>query len=167
MRPRFSLRMFLIAFTVATVALYVTVVRPDKMADRFVVAAMQQNNEAVERLMSDEQSTVEWNHAVGREQSSKLDRVYAEVLPREWQDLWRAQRRIILRTARHSNQNSNFVDWTEDTDVVAAVRGLQIKTSPVGRPATIQLTFPISAPDLPTIINPGEGSRLEKGTVNG
>jgi hypothetical protein len=157
-RPRFSLRLILLAFALLAVALYVFVVRPTTLANRFVAAVSQQEYEAAGRLMCNEEEAKEWVEMVRPEYSSKPDRVYAEVMPREWQDVWRGQRRILFRLALHSALDGNFVDWTQDTDIVARTRGLEIMRTPVN----LNFNFPTGSPDSqPAIINSGEGFYLE------
>ena len=124
------------------------------MAQRFVAAVEREDFASAEALLMNER---DWERVVSPPQSFKADRVYAELLPREWEDVWRCQRRIVLRVVRHNDRNGNYVDWTEDTDIVASPQGLKVKM-----PGNLNFFWPAVVPDSqPAIINPGEGIRLE------
>jgi hypothetical protein len=123
-RPRFSLRLVLVAFALLSVLLYVLIIRPTTLANRFVDAVGRRDYDAAQALMS---NAGEWDGVVNPPQVFKADRVYAELMPREWEDVWSCERRIVLRVARHNDRNENYVDWTEDTDVVAHPHGLKVQ----------------------------------------
>jgi hypothetical protein len=161
-RPRFSLRFVLLAFALLAVALYVFVVRPTALANRFVAAVSEQDYIAALRVMRGDEEAKQLLELVRPEHSSKPDRVYAEVMSREWEDWWRGQRRVIFRRTLHSSQNG-FVDWTEDTDIVSGTLGLEIQKTPV----KLKFTFPATSPDPQPTVNPGEGFRLEQNTPTG
>ena len=154
MRPRFSLRLALLLIALVSVALYVFIVRPSVFANRFVAAIGEQDFDTAQRLLVNER---EWRRVVDPNTSGMPDRIYAELMPREWQDVLRAQRRIVLRLSRHNNFRGNYVDWTEDFDVAAGPRGLRIML-----PANTNFNWPevIRGP-APAVINPGEGIKLE------
>lgn len=160
MRPRFSLRLILLAFALLGLALYVFVVRPTALAQRFVAAVEERDYDAAQRLMVD---GGDWGRVVRPPQSFKADRIYAELMPREWQDVWRVRRRIILRISRHNDRNGNYIDWTEDNDLVARPLGLELVM-----PDNMNLNWPAVLRDVqPAIINPGEGVRLEPNSRTG
>ncbi len=158
MRARFSLRFMLVAFALLAAALYLHVVRPTALARKFVTAVSRQDFDTARELMIGDDG---WSGIVRPENGPKPDRVYAEVMPWEWQDMWRGQRRIVLTIARHNGsigRNGAYVDWTEGTDLVAGPRGLVEIQSPVN----VNFKWPTVAPDTqPAIINPGEGVRVE------
>jgi len=153
MRPKFSLRLMLILIALVSVALYVFIVRPSAFANRFVAAIGEQDFDTAQRLLMNER---EWRRVVNPDVSGMPDRIYAELMPREWQDVLRAQRRIVLRLSRHNNFRGNYVDWTEDFDVAARPRGLQIML-----PANMNFNWPDVHETPPAVINPGEGIKLE------
>ena len=159
MRPRFSLRLALTVLALVSVALYVFIVRPSVFANRFVAAIGEQDFDAARGLLVNER---DWRRVVDPKTSGMPDRIYADLMPREWQDVLRAQRRIVLRLSRHNNFRGNFVDWTEDFDVTARPRGLQIMV-----PANMNFNWPKVHQSPPAIINPGEGIQLEPNTQTG
>ena len=159
MRPRFSLRLALTVLALVSVALYVFIVRPSVFANRFVAAIGEQDFDAARGLLVNER---DWRRVVDPKTSGMPDRIYADLMPREWQDVLRAQRRIVLRLSRHNNFRGNFVDWTEDFDVTARPRGLQIMV-----PANMNFNWPKVHEAQPAIINPGEGIQLEPNTQTG
>jgi hypothetical protein len=124
MRLRFSLRLAFILLTVAAVALYWLVARPTILANQFVSAINSRDFEAAKKQLPDF-----WlfNSDI-KHRGATIDRVYAEIFPREWSDIWTAQRRVILRLARHNDNHGQHVEWTEDTDIVARLRGLEMET---------------------------------------
>lgn len=159
MRPRFSLRIALGLTALVSVALYVFIVRPSVIANRFVAAIGQKDFEAAQGLLVNER---EWRRVVDPDVSGMPDRIYAELMTREWQDVLRAQRRIVLRLSRHNNFRGNFVDWTEDFDVTARPRGLEIMV-----PANMNFNWPKVHEAQPAVINLGEGIQLEPNTQTG
>jgi hypothetical protein len=126
MKPRFSLRRLLIAFALLAVLLHVCVVRPTSSAERFAAAVLREDYSAARAFLIDGN---DWDTAIGLG-SSKADHIYADVMPREWQDILRCRRRIVLRVSRHEDRNGGYIDWTEDSDIVAYPGGL-VKTPPV------------------------------------
>lgn len=156
MRPRISLRLAFGLIALVSVALYVFVVRPSAFANRFVAAIGEQDFDTARGLLVNER---DWRRVVDPDTSGMPDRIYAELMPREWQDVLRAQRRIVLRLSRHNNFRGNFVDWTEDFDVTARPRGLEIMV-----PANMNFNWPKVHEAQPAVINPGEGIQLEPNT---
>lgn len=124
MRVRFSTRILLLAIALVAIMLYGGYVRPSALAERFVALVMREDFVAAEEMVG----VASWR-AVALPDGEKPDRIYAEVLPTEWQDLWRCRRRLILRVARHSEDRGDYVDWTEDSDLIAGLRGVAIVTA--------------------------------------
>jgi hypothetical protein len=155
MRLRFSLRLIFVVTTLSAIALYWFVVRPGRLADRFVSAVNGRDYETARRMLPDF-----WLFkADAVEHTVPIDLVYAEVLPAEWADYRCCQRRIILRVGRHNDSGGAHIEWTEDTDVVACPHRLKI-TRPTCLPAF--RWFPNEIPTQPAITNPGEGLNLEQ-----
>jgi hypothetical protein len=150
---KFSLRTLLAIITVVAAALYVIVARPTLLAQWFVFAVSQQEYERASAMM---RSRSAWVRVVRPHDSEKADRVYAELQPREWSDVWSCRRRIRVTVSRHSNNNGGYVDWTEDSEFVALPLGLDVLF-----PAALNINWPTNLPSQPAIINPGEGLRLE------
>jgi hypothetical protein len=153
MRRRFSIRILFIGIAIVATVVYVFVVRPSAIAQRFVAAIALQDYDragAMLRLPND------WVRIVRPLDSEKADRVYAELQPREWRDVWNCRRRIRVTVSRHSNNNGGYVDWTEDSEFVALPMGLDGTF-----PAALDINWPTNLPSQPAIINPGEGLRLE------
>jgi hypothetical protein len=126
MRPRFSLRWLLIGFTIVSVAFYVAIIRPTAMAQRFVVAIERNDFDAAHSLLREDDRRISIAAGKLRDRVGPIDRMFIEIFPRNWQDLWACQRRLLLRTARHDDTNGRYVDWTEDTEIVAGIAGLQV-----------------------------------------
>lgn len=122
MRPRFSLRLVFVAATLVAIALYWFIVRPTATANRFTTAVSKHDYSTARSLLHDDFWVFE---PQPKSIAESIDLVYAEVLPREWSDIWRCQRRIILRVGRHADGIRRHVEWTEDTDVVAHINSLE------------------------------------------
>ena len=121
MRLRFSLRLILVGITLAALALYWLFVRPTQLANRFVAAIKARDYETARSLLHEDF----W--AFPPQTPLRVDFIYAEVRPREWNDIWHLQRRLILRVACHTDEsNGQHIEWTDDTDVVARILGLEI-----------------------------------------
>lgn len=106
MRPRFSLRLLMIAVTLLAIACYWFFVRPTAIAQRFVSAVGEKNYQQAESLCFDVDSKF---------LSETLDKignaeVQVEIQPRDWQDIWKLQRRMILKVVpKEPLPNSN--EW--------------------------------------------------------
>jgi hypothetical protein len=129
MRPRFSIRLLLVAFAVLAAACYVLFARPTVLAERFVAAVMGRDFRAAQSLLRnrDDRSLDDilgGGTRRGNQATSKVVLVYAEVLPREWTDLWAFQRRVILRVALQDDSNGRHTDWTEDARLITRPWGL-------------------------------------------
>lgn len=121
MRLRFSLRLLFVVVALSAFALYGLFVRPTVLAERFVDAVQQRDFATADSLLAGNDF---W--AFKRPPNGEINRIYAEVMPRQWSDIWRFQRRIILRVVRREDKDGGHVEWTEDTDVVAGIRSLKI-----------------------------------------
>jgi hypothetical protein len=66
--------------------------------------------------------------STGSESNALVDRTYAEVLPRAWEDVWRGQRQIILQFACHEDKEGAHVEWTEDYELIADPYGIKRNT---------------------------------------
>lgn len=149
---RFSLRLVFLAFALSAAALYWFIARPTILANRFAAAINRRDFESAKKLLPD------FRLFNRRPNSPPVDTVYAEVFPREWTDLHMFQRRIIVRVGHHRDNHGQHVEWTEDTDIVARPKGLEIET-PVG----VHFPRPDEVPQgLPAVINPNENIYLER-----
>jgi hypothetical protein len=133
MRPRFSIRVLLVVFAVLATVCYVLFARPTVIAERFVTAVMGRDYRAAQSLIQyrDVRSlevVFGVNNSLGRRSTTRIVLIYAEVLPREWTDLWSFQRRVIFRVALEDDSEGRHTEWTEDTRLVAGPRGLEVVT---------------------------------------
>jgi hypothetical protein len=124
MRLRFSLRLIFIAVTLMAVALYVLVVRPTTMANRFVKAIETRDYNAAKALLLDKNVWV-FNH--GPKFFSAMGFLYAEVLPRDWGDLFACRRRLIFRVGYRYTDGLYHVDSTTDAEGFAKYNGIELK----------------------------------------
>jgi hypothetical protein len=105
----------------SALAHYLLIARPTILANRFVLAIMAHDYELATSLLTNK-SLWMFDHRL--ERTAVVDRIYTEVLPREWKDIWMCRRRIIFRVAYHDDTEARHVEWTEDTDLVARPNGL-------------------------------------------
>ena len=90
MRPRFSLKWLLIAFTILGVAFYVAFVRPTVIAQRFINLVEHDELQRAESLFIEPDKPFD----LGRKEKSVPVIVEAELLPRTWHDVLKMQRRL-------------------------------------------------------------------------
>lgn len=128
MQPRFSLRLMLVIFTLAAVSLYVFIVRPTQLANRFVAAIQGENFTAAHELLGEDDWRISKVEGQLQDRVGAIDRVFIEVFPCEWSDVVACRRRLLLRTARHDETDGRYVDWTDDTEITAGVCGVAIAT---------------------------------------
>jgi hypothetical protein len=129
MRPRLSLRWMFFAFAVVACLLYLFGVRPTALANRFVAAVERHDYGAARRLLlADDTGMSREVNSLSAMPVSSIDAIYAEVLPCEMRDMFTATRRVVLRLARHSDENGRHTEWTEDTEIEALPDGLRIIT---------------------------------------
>jgi hypothetical protein len=130
MRPRFSVRLLLVIVALLAAACYVLLVRPSVIAARFVTAVNNRDYRLAESLLKPKFPTgvnlVAHYTAPSPNPQIKTVLIYAEVMPREWSDIWLFQRRVIFRAALHDDTEGRHVEWVEDTRLVAGVDGVRI-----------------------------------------
>ena len=126
MRPRFSLRVILIATATVSILLYLFVVRPTILANRFVMAANAQDMDAVDAFLADKNWREEEYNSLTRDAAARTDHIYATLFPRDWSDWFGCRRRIVLRIARHFDRNEQHAEWTEDVDFVSRATGISV-----------------------------------------
>jgi hypothetical protein len=131
MRRRFSIRMLFVGIAIVAAILYALVARPTMHAQSFVAAIAQQDYGRAGTMLLRHS---DWVRVVRPLNSEKADRIYAELQPREWADVWNCRRRIRVTVSRHSEKSGGYADWTEDSELVAGPRGLEVVF-----PAAIQL----------------------------
>jgi hypothetical protein len=128
-RPRFSLRLLLVVFALLALALYLCVVRPTALAEQFVAAVSDRDYTTAQQLLGDKR---DWSVAGKSLQGRVPKAMYVRLLPREWGDVYRCRRRVVLTVAwRHYTklpppQQGAFIEWTEDIEIFSGPRGLQI-----------------------------------------
>ena len=122
MRPRFSIRWLFVIVTLSAVALYALFVRPTVFANRFVKSIEQRDFEDAYGLFREDPPLIAGRPILP---SRSIALLYAEVLPREWSDIWSFQRRILFRVGFQDDSNGRHVEWTEDTEIVANIDGLR------------------------------------------
>jgi hypothetical protein len=121
-RIRFTIRLLFVITAVLAVALYVLYVRPTLIANRFVAAVMRCDfSTANSLLIGDELPGLD-------DETGTVEQIYAEVLPREWEDIFKCQRKIVVRHVHHQEEGGRRVDWTSDTDLVAGFHGRVVMT---------------------------------------
>ena len=121
MRPRFTIRLTIIAITLIGVACYVLFVRPSNVAYRCIRAINERDHAAAHLLKRDHLS----GDIFGSLKDPSTTFVYAEALPREWRDVWSFQHRFIFREGRKDTSNGRHVEWMRDTLMVAFVDGVE------------------------------------------
>jgi hypothetical protein len=121
-RIRFGIRLLLVVTAALAGALYVLYVRPTSIANRFVVAVMRHDYHTAKSLVTGREL---WGLDDG---IGNVDQVYAEVLPPDWEDIRKCQRKVIFRLIQHQEEGGKRVDWTDDTDLVAEFNGVKIAT---------------------------------------
>src|SRR4051812_25986704 len=107
-RIRFSLRVLFIATSLVATTTYLLLVRPTAVAKRFV-AAINKGDFAEARVLLNDQAALEFQNAADR--SIDIDRVFAEVAPRDWSDIWRCRRRVTLDVQYRRESEGQRVDW--------------------------------------------------------
>src|SRR6185437_13165793 len=72
-----------------------------------------------------------WVFDHGPKLFSSVDRIYVDVLPRDWNDIWSGRRRIAFRVAYHEvTDYGGHINWTRDSDVVARINGVEATDLP-------------------------------------
>jgi hypothetical protein len=129
MRPRFSIRLLLVVITASATLCYVLFVRPTVLAQRFVDAVNERDYQTARSLLrSDFYSFRDFFafYIPGKRSDRSAALIYAEVLPREWGDLWSFQRRFIFRVGLQDDSDGRHIEWTEDTEMVAFIDGVDV-----------------------------------------
>src|SRR5262245_24599492 len=96
MRIRYSLRLLLVATTLVAIGLYVLIIRPTAIANRFIDAVQRQHYDEAESVcVSVEQGSFQkiWKGAVANNR-----KVNATLMPRQPKDMWAFQRSLLLET---------------------------------------------------------------------
>jgi hypothetical protein len=130
MRPRFSVRLLLVIFAVLAAACYLVFARPTVIAERFVAAVKARDFRVAELLLKPQRfrsgaNLIAYYMSPSAEPTTKAVLIYAEVLPREWSDIWSFQRRVIFRVAFHDDTDGRHIEWAEDTRLVAGFDGVR------------------------------------------
>jgi hypothetical protein len=121
-RIRFTIRLMFVITAVLAVTLYILFVRPTLIANRFVARIMSRDYPTVNSLLvSHEMPGLD-------DETGTVEKIYAEVLPREWEDICKCQRKIVVRFIHHQDEGGRRVDWTSDIDLVAGFNGRVVMT---------------------------------------
>jgi hypothetical protein len=125
MRPRFTIRWLLVLIAATATLCYVLFVRPTVLAHHFVKTIEHRDYAAAVSLLRHD--TYPYSGRIPPlNDAESIDYAYAEVLPRDWSDIWALHRRLILRVRRHDDDDGRRIEITEDWDVLAHVNGLEI-----------------------------------------
>ena len=124
MRPRFTIRLAVVAITLFGAACYVLFVRPSDVAYRCIQAINNRDYFAARSLLGNDRPSIDFFDPL-RAPSATF--VYAEALPREWQDIWSFQRRFIFRVGWKDMTNGRHVEWVEDRQLVAFIDGVEMQ----------------------------------------
>jgi hypothetical protein len=119
-RIHFSLRALLIVVTLTTIAAYWFVARPTILANRFATAVATGDFDSAKSLLNKDF----WPIDNLTDKTTSIDRVHAEVLPRDLLDLLAARRRIVFQIGQHDEIQNRRVDWLSSAEVVARPYGL-------------------------------------------
>ncbi len=114
--------MIFVAVTLTAVVIYWLVARPTVLADRFVAAVSQGDYKTAKSLLSDKRF---WAFHRNPGNHIAVDRIYAEVLPRDWSDIHACRRRVIFLVAYHEDTLGRHIEWAETSDVIAGINGLK------------------------------------------
>jgi hypothetical protein len=130
MRPRFSVRVLLAGVALLAAGCYLLLVRPSLLAERFVAAVNARDFRVAEALLKPQQfrsgaNLIAYYTSPPPDPRTKIVLIYAEVLPREWSDIWSFRRRVIFRVAFHDDANGRHIEWAEDTRLVAGFDGVR------------------------------------------
>lgn len=93
MRPRFSIRWLLGAFAVLAVAMYLIVVRPTAVAERFQAAVERGDlTAAINLCVADKRQAL-----TETIESIEKPTVKVKIYPRSWSDLWKLRRSMLIQ----------------------------------------------------------------------
>jgi len=133
MRPRFSVRVLLVAVALLAVACYQLLVRPRVMAERFVAAVNKRDFTQAQTLLQHPDPRILnrfFTFSSVQIRSRRIVSIYAEMLPREWRDIAACHRRVIFRVGFRDDRDGRHVEWIEDIRMLARWNGLDVSTWP-------------------------------------
>lgn len=136
MRPRFSLKWLLIAFTTLGGAFYAAFVRPTVVASRFVNAIDDGDYSALETAAIFGDHDLKNAQELGTDHftGSRMTSIRTRLVPRSWMDLLACRRWIWLELCYHESASVGLTDEWQVMDLALAVAG------PVGvNPRTFEL----------------------------
>lgn len=122
MRPRFSLKWLLTAFTILGVAFYVAFVRPTVIANRFLTFIQEPDVQGAQSLCvagSEPFLLPGWKDVNEVTES--------ELSPRTWNDIWKMQRRVEIRVIHTSRVRSMMGSYMgRQITAIAGVFGVRV-----------------------------------------
>ena len=134
MRPRFSLKWLLIAFTLLSVAFYIVYVYPTAKANQFAGRVRNGDHSEFEAVVhGDRQLESNMRELNGPEFSLKHADLKATIKPRTWTDYWKLRRRVVVlikvppweeRTEGWA-KSQRSIEWGR-VDVTVGYRGVQL-----------------------------------------
>jgi hypothetical protein len=123
MRLRFSLRMIFVIVTLLGISLCV-VLQPTVIAKKFVAMVNGNDYKTAKSLLNDESL---WSFDYGPERHVSIARIYAELLPLEWQDFRNCRRRVCFQVLYQETTGGRHVEWNENTNIRACIGGLKVE----------------------------------------
>jgi hypothetical protein len=121
MRPRFSIRLLLVAVFVVSLACYVSFVRPVVFAEQFMRAFEAEDFTAAESLCCDSSNqflTESMND--GRTYS-----VEVKVFPRKWRDVWKLRQPMVVSVIPEPSSPGSKDLVGYQVDVIATITGIR------------------------------------------
>jgi hypothetical protein len=78
--------------------------------------------------------------------AGSVDRMNAEVVPREWADVWKCQRRILVHVTSHGDDSGKRIECITDFDLTASPSGLKVEPEDMRMPSSITVQLPAANP---------------------
>src|SRR4051812_5073010 len=123
-RPRFSIRLLLIVVSISAIACYWLFVRPTVLAERFVVAIRDRDLKKAKSLFVADSPDVLADDKSRGGAGTVVD-MDADLLPREWNEIWKRQRRITLNSVFYKDGDKTNGTWTQQAEIVVTANGLR------------------------------------------
>ncbi len=116
----------ILGVAICAAMLCVCVVRPAMLANRLAAAANAQDIAMVDAFMGGS----DWRdlHSTGLigDGATRVDRLSADLMSRDWTDWVGCRRRVSLRIARHSDFSGQHAEWTESINLIVRATGVSL-----------------------------------------